>query len=344
MTRDLKLILDYGDNKNHSANHHIRNMLSHLVLKHDFQVIIFDDILENMTILKDYLQTRFGVFNNVFMIAYEGVSRFEKMSNNFYSLINLCLIVDDIHQAKSISAPRKKVFPKCKYLFLTYAYHFEKYFQRHNSVYLVPHALAYRVDFNNNPTKKILVSGHLNSLIYPNRDKMVLLSKTNNNIQVFKPDYTGYKIEDKNRDKTYGEKYYKLLNSYLCCVADDLIIERRYVICKFFEIMGCGSLLIAFNSNTKTIFEELGLIDMTHYISINETNYETIVNFVMDDANRSIIDKIRLGGYNFANKYHHYTNRAEYINKIISQESNNEYSTDVITGTKYIKYELVDGV
>ena len=340
MNDNLNLIVEYDDNAKNSSKHHIRNMLDYLVIKFNYKVVSFNEIVENENNLQNYFYNKYGDFNKIFIIVFENVLQFLNFNKNFYSSVNLCFIIDDIHHGKSINNPRSIVFSKCKYLFSTYAYHYERYFKRHMGVCLVPHSLAYRVDFNQNPIKKILVSGHLNNSIYPNREKMVILGKTNKYIENFKPNYNGYRISDKDSDKTYGEKYYKLLNSYLCAVSDDSIIDRRYMIAKFFEIMGCGCLLLAFNSNTKTIFEELGLIDNIHYISINENNYESMVNFVSDDENLNTINKIRKEGYDFVNNYHHYTNRAIYINKIISGNSKNEYSVDVITGTQYLKYEI----
>lgn len=340
MKKYLNLILDYGDNKNHCANHHIRNMLTYLVDFYDYKVCVYDDIVKNIDRLKEYLQNIWGVFDVINLLAYEGTTRFLDHINKLNRVVNLGLIVDDIHHGKSLREPRKKVFAKTKYLFLTYAYHYERYFPRHNFVYFIPHSIAYQINFNTNPIKKILISGHLNKDIYPNRELMVDISKQNNNIVLFKPDFNGYKITEKDYNKTYGNNYGKLLNSYLCCVADDSILDRRYMICKFFEIMGYGSLLIAFNTNTKTIFEELGFIDKVHYLSINTENYKDIINFVLDEKNIDMVNQIRFCGYEFVNKYHHYINRANYLNKIITGNSEDFYSNDSLTNTKYIKYVL----
>ena len=341
MTKYLNLVLEYGDNKNHCANHHIRNMLSFLVEFYGYKVCVYEDIINNIDNLTDYFHNIYGEYDVVNLLAYEGTTRFIDYIDKLNTVVNLGLIVDDIHQGKSLREPRKKIFAKTKYLFLTYAYHFERYFPRHKFLYFLPHSIAYQIEFNLNPIRKILVSGHLNKDIYPNRELMVELSKQNNNIILFKPDFSGYKITEKDYGKTYGYNYCRLLNSYLCCVADDSVLDRRYMICKFFEIMGYGSLLIAFNTNTLEIFKELGFVDGEHYFSINVDNYKEIISFVLDDKNIEQINKIRLNGYNHVNKYHHYSNRAKYLNKILTLQHNDLItSTDLITNTKYIKYVL----
>ena len=73
---------------------------------------------------------------------------------------------------------------------------------------------------------------------------------------------------------------------------------------------------------------------------MNKDNYKDIINYVLDEKNIDTINQIRLCGYEFVNKYHHYSNRAKYLNKILTGESENSYSNDFITNTKYIKYVL----
>lgn len=341
MVKYLNLIVEFSDNIINSSRHHIRNSLNYLVENYDYKIIKTKDIFDNIDNIKKYLVDTYGNYDCCNLIAFGGVGEFIENINKISKFINVCFIIDDIHHSARMNKPRQKVFNKSKKLFITYAYQYEKYFSRHNQLYFFPHSIAYRIEFNNNPIKKILVSGHLNKDIYPNRNLMYELSKQNEKIELFKPDYNGYRLEG-NNNKTYGIKYYELLNKYLCCVVDDSVIERRYIVAKFFEILGCGSLLIAFNSNTFKVFEELGFINNVHYISINENTYKDVIEYVLDEKNIDQINEIRLNGYNFSNKYHHYSNRAIYLNKVLTQESSNDkkYNIDSISSTKYICYDL----
>jgi hypothetical protein len=337
---NLILVRKTDDGVIKSDNHHISSILDYLNKKYDYKNIFLDDLVENINNLNIYLTKKYGEYDKCNLLSFGGVCDFVNCIGKLSEYVDLGIIIVDMHHGSRINRPRKIVFEKCKYIFSTYAYHHEHYFPRHDKIYFFPHSTAYKIEFNYNPIKKILVSGHLNQSIYPNRELMAKQSKINKNIELFVPDYSGYQIKNKDLSKTFGIKYYQLLNSYLCCVADDSIIERRYIVAKFFEIIGSGSLLIAFNSNTKEVFGELGFIDKVHYFSMNKENYEKIIEYVLDDKNIDEINKIRLNGYEFVNKYHHYTNRAEYLNKIFTEQINNVYLLDSFTNTKYIKYEL----
>ena len=340
----LNLICDFGSNETKSCNHHIRNMLTYLIDNYSYIKISLDEIISNINDIKNYIKTYYEKniqYDKINLLSYEGVSSFKNIVNKLVKSMNLCFVIDDIHHQGNMYRYRKKIFPQCKYLFLTYAYHYEHRYPRHNNVYLLPHSISYSVEFNNNPINKILVSGHLNLSIYPNRNLAVQLSENNENIVLFKPDYKGYIINDNNTDKTFGLKYYNLLNSYLACFADDATLERRYIVAKFFEITGVGSLLIAFNKNTIDIFTELGFIDKVHYLSVSEDNYKEVVDYVLDSNNLEEINKIRYNGYIHTNKYHTFKNRAIHLNNILCENNlSDEYNIDSITNTQYIKYVL----
>lgn len=336
----LNLVMDYDDNLGSSCHHHVRNTLTYLIENYNYKKITSDIITANLANLSEYLKESYGDYREINLLAFGGIGFFVDKIDNLTKIMTVSFIIDDIHHGKSINRYRQTVIKKCKYLFLHYAYHFEKYFKRHDGLVFLPHASAYKMEFNLNPIQKILVSGHLNREIYPNRQLMADLSQKDSRIVLFSPDYNGYRISQKDKDKTFGVKYYQLLNSYLCCFVDDSIIERRYILAKFFEITASGSLLLAFNKNTKSAFEEIGFIDKVHYLSVDETDYIDTVNYVLDSNNRKAIDKIRQTGMEFTEQYHFYTNRAEFIDKILTNRANIIYNCDKVTNTRYIKYDI----
>ena len=335
----LNLVMDYDDNEKSSCHHHVRNMLEYLIENYNYKKINEDIITANLNNLLEYFKTNYGDCTEINLIAFGGLGFFVDKIDILSKVANVSFIIDDIHHGKSINRYRQKVVKGCKYLFLHYAYHYERYFQRHNGLVFLPHATAYKIDFNPNPINKLLVSGHITKDIYPNRYLIAELSKLDDRVVVFSPDYCGYRISEKDKNKTFGFKYYQLLNQYLCCFADDSVPERRYILAKFFEIMGSGSLLIAFNKNTKTAFDQLGYIDKIHYFAIDETNYIDTINYVLDPDNLELVNKIRRAGMEFTEKYHHYTNRADFIDKILNGKVEIEYDYDTATNTKYIKYK-----
>lgn len=101
---------------------------------------------------------------------------------------------------------------------------------------------------------------------------------------------------------------------------------------KFFEIMGSGALLLAANLHTKKYFGELGFIDNEHYISVTYENLDAKIKYVLDPANRTIIDQIRANGYSRVQENHLYTHRGDALDDIINDRTND------YRGSFYTKY------
>jgi len=197
--------------------------------------------------------------------------------------------------------------------------------------------VKYNLEFNKNPVNKILVSGRgrKNPNRYPMRVFMYNLSLNDDRIDYFKPDHN-YRINiEKYEQVMCGEKYIKKLNQYRVCFSDDAIHYSPYLVCKFFEILSSGALLLASLTYTKTYFLNLGFIDGEHYISISKEDYNEKIQYVLDEKNHEEIDKIRLAGYNLCNKYHTSEHRALQLKEIIEDTDNVKKYTDGIGGTEY---------
>lgn len=224
-------------------------------------------------------------------------------------------------------------------LLLPYSYCYNIYnYTKNANIYFFPHCTKFSVGFNNNPINKILVSGRgrKNPNRYPMRVFMYQLSLKNEHIDYLKPDH-GYRIYDKNYfiKSTCGENFVKKLNEYLVCFVDDMIHYSPYLVCKFFEVLSSGSLLLACLNYTKKYFNHLGFIENKHYILITKENYKEKIDFILDPQNRELIDIIRYDGYNLCNKYHTSKHRAMQLKEIIEEKDSVVKYNDGIGGSEY---------
>jgi hypothetical protein len=161
------------------------------------------------------------------------------------------------------------------------------------------------MEFNNNPTKKILVSGCLAKNCYPERRKLLNLS--NENIYVYEYNNNDVSINDK-----LNNNYSKELNKYLCCFSSSVhvvnlklgkIKNTHIVLLKTFEILASGSLLLV-PDYEEPYLKKIGLIKEKHYLTLNfNENDDSInnqINNLFNENNLSNINEIRLNGYNYA--------------------------------------------
>jgi hypothetical protein len=223
-------------------------------------------------------------------------------------------------------------------LLLPYAYCYNIYNYNPNSnLYFFPHCVKYNIEFNKDPINKILVSGRgrKNANRYPMRAFMYDLSLNDDRIDYFKPDHSYREQIEKCKQVTCGENFIKKLNQYRVCFSDDLIHYSPYLVCKFFEILSSGALLLASLTHTKSYFSNLGFIDGEHYISISKEDYSEKIEYIFDEKNREEIDRIRLAGYNWCNTYHTSEHRALQLKEIIENTENIKKYSDGIGDTEY---------
>lgn len=146
--------------------------------------------------------------------------------------------------------------------------------------------------FNEDPIKKILVSGALNHAYYPLR---VYASRQNKNM-IDSLNHPGY---NKITHKIIGDDYILYLNKYLCCFCDGSIL--KIVLKKVYEILYSGALLLS-DLNIKNELEEIGIIENIHCILCNKENMEEKMKYILDEKNNKIIENIRQNGFKLANE------------------------------------------
>ncbi len=167
------------------------------------------------------------------------------------------------------------------------------------------------IEFNNNPIRKIFVSGAISD-VYPLRKYIITSDNMGDYIEVLKhPTYESYKHNIIN-----GE-YYKKLNNYICCFTDALVYE--YVLLKIFEICSVGSLLLVEDS-ISTELNKLGFYDQVNCIMCNKSNIQSKADWILDVKNKDSLDKMRKAGMELVRNNHTTSIRANKFNNIIDKE------------------------
>ena len=185
-----------------------------------------------------------------------------------------------------------------------------------NKVIFFPHSVIHSCKFNENPINKVLISGRgrKNSRRYPMRYLFHKKSLRDSRLEYFKPDHGYRPTEEQMKAATYGEKFIKKLSEYLCCFCDDSEMDTPYILCKVYEIMSSGSLLLGCLRFTKKYFAYLGFIENIHYIHIDSLiDYEKKISLILDPKNRNKINEIRKNGYNHCLKFHNSKYRAKQL-------------------------------
>ena len=213
--------------------------------------------------------------------------------------IKLYWYIDDLHNNTKI---RVKLMNYFHLVLNSYAYCFGMFYGNTIKTYWFPHyvneSLLTEIAYNNNPTRKILLSGQITEHTYPARHKALILSKKHSYIHhLYHPGYS-----NRNKHHYCGSKYYSLINGFLaaftCCAKK----TRPYIVSKFFEIIACGTLLIAYDEHVKYELKELGFIDKVNYIACSLENMEEIFEYVMNPSNIKEINTIRRNGFELSKK------------------------------------------
>ena len=223
-----------------------------------------------------------------------------------------CIYMDDLHQkSKKIQSYRNLILENFDYIFSTYAYTFTKFYEIKNPNKLIwyPHNVNnnFRIDFNNNPINKILLTGSNDKNIYPFRN---LVRKLSNKYPIDILPQLSYRNANHNN---YGHNYIKYINGYIASIACCANQNTPYIVSKFFEIPASGALLLAYDEFVKEPLNQLGFVDGENYISANYENIIDKILFITNPVNKEKVDKIRKNGYEFVWKNHTLLNRIQLI-------------------------------
>jgi len=184
------------------------------------------------------------------------------------------------------------ITPVYEYFVKTYPQFMSKYEFFPN--FFSTHTRYIKLPFNDNPKMQCLLSGSLNSKIYPLRS---FIKKDNSGMVIYKP------------PKYLGDSYAELLHSYFCCVTSSSIFN--YVIAKYFEIPATGSLLLA---NETEDLKRVGFIPNHHYVPITKDNVFKTIDLCIKNPND--YTHIRKNGMEFVRNNHSVLNRVERLGEI----------------------------
>lgn len=326
MTEIMAIIIEY--NKSSTLYFSITGMLDNMVLNHNCKFDTPENLNNKKNNLKDYMLEKYGCIPK-FLISFLELESFENIIDELSNILKVVFIIDDIHHSKRIRKVRCPVINKSYICFNTYGYQFNKWgLPNIENNYFFPHSAHWIIDFNENPINKVLGSGRISS-IYPDREFFFNLAEKNKHVEIFKCSF-GYR--DSNQNNIFGKRFYEYLNKYLCCFVD---CARDYILCKTFEICGCGSLLLCMNENLVDIFEKLGFKDNYNYISCNRENIEEKIKFIVDDNNKSTIDQIRKNGYELIKEKHNSDYRCKIFIDILNGNFKSDVHHNIIYDTKY---------
>jgi len=170
-------------------------------------------------------------------------------------------------------------------------------------------------DFNYNPKEKILVSGQIYDIHYPERSKILLM----NNVEQY-----NYNKDDVNYNTN---NYNKILNSYLCCFTSSVyiynceqnkMINTNMILLKTFEILSSCSLLLMPLTEEKYLIE-IGIINQENCILLDfNKDLNEQINSIFDVNNRDYINNIRYKGYMHSKNNLNTENKFNSLKKLLS--------------------------
>ena len=286
-----------------------------LVNQHNWKYINEEELLGQN--IKNVLQNKFNEQPTVILFWRCNtllVQQFDFIKN--WDVIK-SIYLDDLHHSPEIQELKNidNSFFDHFIIFSTYQYCFYQFIQTtNNKTFWLPHSFneLFTVQFNDNPKYGLLTSGNIDENIYPMR-KYLLTFKNNYNIDYL--NHPGY--QKKKKHDIVGIKYIQKLNEYLACFTCCSTLATPYLLAKFFEIPGSGSLLVAYDDLVINQLKELGFIDGINYISVTKENMETKLDFIFDVNNKKLIDEIRLNGYNLIKNRHLLSHRSSFIDNCL---------------------------
>lgn len=300
---------DYTKIKNSDIKNILYTFQYESFLKYKWKIVFYEDIVnfidflesnDKINIMYLYRATKF-IENNIELLQKINVSK-------------KIIYIDDLLDSNEITELIKikpNIFDTFDLILSTYKYKFHNIYSyvKKNKVYWFPHSYHdnFKIPFNKEPKNKLLLTGFVNEK-YPFR-QLILKLKNEKKYPIDVLEHPSYRIELKHR--LIGKKYIVKLNKYrfgfTCCLNK----RTPYIVQKFFEIPGSGSLLIAYDEHIKKPLRQLGFIDGVNYISVNKDNLIEKLDYIFNEENDDKLEEIRYNGYEFINKYHRHSNRVK---------------------------------
>ena len=225
------------------------------------------------------------------------------------------IFIDDIHDNNL----NLDIINKFDYKLMTYAYLKNKFIPNiQDNIIQFPHYIndQFCLHPQNFRDIKISILGHYLKKTYITR-RYIIKRNYKINTKLKNCSITSFENELTN------EEYYNTLkNSYasIATTTDRKTLYYPYIVSKYFEIPGCGALLLG--HVLPEMEEEMlrcGIVDNLNYVKFKDTD-ELIekCNYVFDPKNKDIIEEIRLNGYNLIKNNHLISHRIRDIINIFN--------------------------
>jgi hypothetical protein len=196
------------------------------------------------------------------------------------------------------------------YILAFYWYFYKKLYniKPSNNICFPKFIVNINLNINNTPIMKVVLSGAI-SKQYPMRKHIRSLN------------HPSVKMIS-HADNIRGDDYYLFLNKHICAFSCCSNNSTPYIVNKFFEIPASGCLLLAYDEFIKEPLKEIGFIDGENYISCTKNNVAEKIEYICDENNIDIINKIRTCGYNLVKNNHTQMNMYELLITLIEKSKN----------------------
>ena len=225
------------------------------------------------------------------------------------------IYIDDLHD-QNINL---NIINKFDNKLITYPYLVDKFLpQINNNIIKFPHYINDQFCKSPENVRNIQISilGHYLKKTYITR-RYIIIRNYLINAKLKNCSITSFK------DEVDNLTYYEILrNSYasIATSCDRKTLYYPYIVSKYFEIPGCGALLIAHVlPEMEEELSRLGFVDNLNYIAFK--NVDELIekcNYIFDEKNKNEIETIRINGYNLIKNNHLISHRIKELIKIFN--------------------------
>lgn len=259
------------------------------------------DFLLDKNLVSDYYLTKYGTNPNVILIL-EECPNIEKV-RALYSSSKIITYTNDIHyyneQSKNI---KYLTYSNSDYL-IAYYNKFNRFYGLTKPVYHTTHnccSIFKRDKINENAKLKIFFYGKVDKNYGLRSEFLKNMKRCRARLVIRKHPGYNHKTQQKALKETHktANQMYKYFCTFTCGLFPLFDIKETeedsyYLIGKFFEIMGNGSLLLCNDHKVRAQLEELGFYRGQHYIHIDNHIFWEVLDYLYKPKNKDEILAIR---------------------------------------------------
>jgi hypothetical protein len=310
----------------------INEFLSWLDVEYDAEFLL------DKNLNPEYSIAKYGKIPNVIVIM-EVCDNIDKV-RSLYSSSKIVTYTNDIHYFDTKSKNIKYLTYSSSDYIVAYYNKFKRFYNLSKPIFHTTHnccSIFKRDKINENSIQKIFFYGCADKH-YPLRHQFLDNMRKYKHKLVTKkhPGYI-FKTSKQAMDETHNTacEMYQYFCTFTCGLFPIFEIKEKeednyYLIGKFFEIMGNGSLLLCNDHKTRSQLEEIGFYRGQHYIHIDNTNFEDTIRYLFDSRNKDEIFAIRKRAHSHTieNFYSAKVNRR--LNEFLLRLDRNEDVSDLV--------------